>query len=123
MKLLNSFFSVKEQENNAAGAVYKIELDKEHFIYKAHFPDNPITPGVCIIQIAQELTGLHIDKQLFLTAVNNIKFVQVISPVENPVVIYDMNISPVTEGVCKVKVTVKGENQVFTKLSLTFNVI
>jgi 3-hydroxyacyl-[acyl-carrier-protein] dehydratase len=33
----------------------KIELNPTHAIFSGHFPNNPILPGVCALQIAKEL--------------------------------------------------------------------
>lgn len=43
-------------------------------IYAAHFPGYPITPGVCIVQMAMELTGKH------LTSAKDIKFLHPVFP-------------------------------------------
>lgn len=43
-------------------------------IYAAHFPGYPITPGVCVVQMALELMG----KQL--TSAKDIKFVLPVMP-------------------------------------------
>ena len=50
MKLLNDFCTI------AGGDTDKIwlRLNPDHPIYHAHFPGNPITPGVCIVQIVGE---------------------------------------------------------------------
>ena len=55
MKLIDSLYKVISDTRSETGHVFSIELDPEHFIYKAHFPGEPITPGVCIMQIAKEL--------------------------------------------------------------------
>ena len=39
------------------GQEVKIRLNPDHEIYRAHFPGNPITPGVCIVQIISEVLG------------------------------------------------------------------
>ena len=49
MKLIDSLYKVISDTRSETGHVYSIELDPEHFIYKAHFPGEPITPGVCIL--------------------------------------------------------------------------
>ena len=64
MKLLNSLYSIVSESVTESGRDYNIVLDAEHFIYKAHFPGEPITPGVCIMQIAVELLSLHCGKPL-----------------------------------------------------------
>ena len=35
--------------------ITRIKLNKDHDIYNGHFPNNPITPGVIIIQIIKEI--------------------------------------------------------------------
>ena len=55
MILKNSLYTIADKRMEGSGIFYQILLDKNHFIYKAHFPNEPITPGVCIIQIAKEL--------------------------------------------------------------------
>ena len=67
---------------------YELELNPECFIYQAHFPGEPITPGVCIMQIGKEVLEDALGKNLQVTAVKNIKFLSVISPKENTSVIY-----------------------------------
>ncbi len=43
-------------------------------VYRAHFPDFPITPGVCLVRMAMELMG----KQL--TGAKDIKFLTPVFP-------------------------------------------
>ena len=80
MKLLNSLYRIVSESVTESGRDYNIVLDAEHFIYKAHFPGEPITPGVCIMQIAVELLSLHCGQNLVIETVKNIKFLKIISP-------------------------------------------
>lgn len=73
-----------------AGQLYKTEpldglsalvhLNAEHEIYRAHFPGSPITPGVCIIQMAVEIFRDLSDKQLKVTEVRDAKFLSPVVP-------------------------------------------
>lgn len=122
MKLLDDFFGIKEYKEGEKGFEYSIEFNPDHFIYAAHFPKNPITPGVCILQIAGELLERRSGYELELKTVNNIKYMAVISPLENRCVRYIFS-SPVCEGEeCRVKVTVENESRVFAKLSVTYRI-
>ncbi len=67
---------------------FELGLDAEHEIYKAHFPGRPITPGVCIVQIAQELMEELTHKKLTVISVKNAKFLSVLSPAQTPKVNY-----------------------------------
>ena len=53
----------------------------DHLIYKAHFPGMPVTPGVCILQIIQELLSEQQGMPLFINGIKNAKFIKMISPV------------------------------------------
>ena len=86
MKLLGSLYTITEDIAKETEHSYTIKLDAEHFIYKAHFPGEPITPGVCIMQIAHELLECHMNQQLVIDCVKNIKFLRIITPTATPVV-------------------------------------
>ena len=60
---------------------FNIILNPDHLIYKAHFPGQPVTPGVCILQMLQELLSIEIGKQLFIKNIKNAKFISMMSPV------------------------------------------
>ena len=88
MKLKNSLYTITRQATQETGASYDLTLHAAHVIYQAHFPGQPITPGVCIIQIAKELLEDYVGQPLEVQRVKNIKFLSVISPVETPAVTY-----------------------------------
>lgn len=125
MKLLNSLYKIVSESASGSGHDYNLALDADHFIYKAHFPGEPITPGVCIMQIAVELLSLHCGQSLAIDTVKNIKFLKIISPVQNPDVCFsigkvEVGDSQAETGNSKVKaqVTVTGGGETFAKLSL-----
>ena len=55
MILKNDFYHIAQASVDLPRATYEIALNAQHFIYQAHFPGEPITPGVCILQMACEL--------------------------------------------------------------------
>ena len=48
MQLLNNLYTIVAKDIPDDKISYNIKLDANHFIYQAHFPNEPITPGVCI---------------------------------------------------------------------------
>ena len=120
MTLINTFFHIKDVCSTATGTDYTLAFEPEHFIYQAHFPGNPITPGVCIIQIVKELSIEMLQRKLFLKKLNNVKFLNVINPVENKEVVFSISISSVEENVHKINAVISNENQQFAKLSMLF---
>jgi 3-hydroxyacyl-[acyl-carrier-protein] dehydratase len=120
MELKNDFFGVKNVVQTATGFDYSIELNSDHFIYKAHFPDNPITPGVCIIQIVKELLEGTIKSKLFLKKIDNVKFLNVINPLENNVVTFSISFSPEEKHSHKINAIVYHGDKRFATLSMLF---
>ena len=118
MKLLNSLYRIVSESVTESGREYNIVLDAEHFIYKAHFPGEPITPGVCIMQIAVELLSLHCGKPLAIDTVKNIKFLKIISPTEIPGVCFSVSKVEAEDSKVKAQVSVSGGGETYAKLSL-----
>lgn len=86
MVLKGDFYKVKEKSaaENKVSAV--IELNIAHEIYKGHFPQQPIVPGVLQIQILKELLEELVGKKLQMSDGDNIKFTGMIIPEKSPVI-------------------------------------
>ena len=65
---------------DAGGAT--VRLLPESPVYKGHFPGYPITPGVCLVQMALELIGESGGRKVRLVAAKNIKFTAPVIPAE-----------------------------------------
>ena len=84
MMLRDDIYSVTECGKNTGFAVYHISLNPCHAIFKAHFPGEPVTPGVCLIQMGRELAEDFIGRQMILKLLKNVKFLSVVSPLVTP---------------------------------------
>ncbi len=123
MKLANNLYTLVALDEMTNSA--KIALCSSSVIYKAHFPEQPITPGVCIIQMATELLETLLHIKLELSEIKNAKFLAVISPDKMTEVIYAFPKTSVNEEDQTVKATVvvsSGES-ICAKLSLCYNII
>ena len=121
MKFLNNLYHIVSKDVVDASIRYNIHLDASHFIYQAHFPDEPITPGVCIIQIAKELLEEHLGIGLEIQKVKNVKFLNVISPLATPTVTYvfEKILPDDSEKTYKVMTQVSSGETSLAKLSFT----
>ena len=59
---------------------YSILFCPEHPIFKGHFPNCPIVPGACLVQIAEELLSQSLNTLVHFTAIKNLKFRKPITP-------------------------------------------
>ncbi|WP_139855591.1 3-hydroxyacyl-ACP dehydratase [Aequorivita sinensis] len=120
--LIEGLYKIIAIEKTEKGILAKVHLDKNHDIFKGHFPGNPVMPGVCMIQIIKELTEKTVEKELFLAVSSNIKFMAIINPEKNSELQLAIDITE-ENGEVKVKNTTSFEDTIALKLSATFKII
>ncbi len=57
-----------------------IQLDQEHEIFKGHFPQQAVLPGVCLIDMLTEILSEHLNKPLQLTDASAVKYLRMVTP-------------------------------------------
>ena len=130
MLLRNNLYTISQKEINGFNGCFTIEVNFSHFIYLAHFPEEPITPGVCIVQIGQELLELLLEEsclkkyRLEIKKVKNVKFLSVISPKNNTTIVYTMKKVEMSEDAMEVKaqIDVSFKDEIKAKISLVLSV-
>ena len=121
MRLTDGFFIIESTQDTESGFEAVLRTNQEHPIYKAHFPGNPITPGVCIIQAAGELLERKLGRKLYLKTVKNVKFLSVIIPEEGKKIRYSFSNIIEDESSVKAQVLVSDDTSVYAKISLIFS--
>lgn len=121
MILRNNLYSIQSEQITENGATYVVCLIADSIIYKAHFPGHPITPGVCILQIARELLEKTLNIQLEMTKVSNVKFLSVISPDTTDKVTYNLHkiIKLPNSSQIKMQADVRSGDTLFAKISMS----
>ena len=119
--LIKGLYTVEEVSKTDQGINAKVRLNKDHEVFKGHFPGNPVMPGVCMIQMVKELTEESLGKELFLEVSSNIKFMAIINPEINPTLNVELAILEDGEQV-KVKNATSFGDTLALKLNATFRV-
>lgn len=120
--LIKELYSIQSFNETDDSVQASVKLNRDHEVFKGHFPGNPIMPGVCSIQLVKELTEKALDKKLFLSVVSNVKFMAIINPEENDTIQLTLAISE-ADGMVKVKNTVSVDDTLALKLSATFKIM
>jgi 3-hydroxyacyl-[acyl-carrier-protein] dehydratase len=114
MILKDSLFTILERQNlDGQTTVFRVKWIPENIIYKAHFPDNPITPGACLIQMAIELLNLAKDMKFSIKTLKNVKFTAPVNPLKFPETDFLFEYSE-----HNLKVVIKENEMIFAKMSL-----
>lgn len=78
--LLKEFYSVVNSEKIENEFVTEIRINKDHAVYKGHFPGLPVTPGVILMQLFKEEAERQTNSKLQLEKALNVKFMAVVDP-------------------------------------------
>lgn len=118
MRLADYLYTITRADS--AEKTYTVRLLNDCAIYRAHFPGEPITPGVCIVQMAKELMELHTGAHLEIAKVKDARFLSVLSPTTTSEVTFKLcNITPANDGLAmaaRIEVMADGE----TKARISF---
>lgn len=118
--ILIDFYTLQSYEKTENGSfTAQISLNKDHDIFKGHFPGNPVTPGVCMMQIVKELTEEFTGSSLFLKTASNVKFMAIINPFETPDLKIQLDITENEQDV-KVKNTTSFGETIALKMSVNY---
>ena len=120
MTLNNDFYCITDTVSSEALPIYRIRLNPEHYIFKAHFPGNPIVPGVCQVKIISELIENYLGRRVVLSGIKNIKYLSVIVPSDDEIL--DVVFQKVTVDEIGVKgvVSIMSDEKQYAKISLNY---
>lgn len=119
--LLKDFYTVNQIEKISETKYNSvIELNKNHDVFKGHFPGNPVTPGVCMMQIIKELAQEIVGSSLVMISSSNVKFMAIINPEINATLRLELEFVGDISTELKVKNTTYFDETVALKLTNTY---
>jgi len=115
--LRNDFYTILSKNvinENSFSAT--ISINEKHDIFNGHFPQNPVVPGVCMLQMVKDLLEDELQKTVQLKNIGNVKFTAVVNPTQNPTL--DIKITyELTDGKSyKINSIISSKEVVFLKI-------
>ncbi len=95
--LQGDFYTVLNNQSNSGSVNALLELNPDHHIFEGHFPQVPVVPGVCMMQMVKELVEGFTGKKLRLSKADHLKFLTIINPRENKLLQADISIHSNTQ--------------------------
>jgi 3-hydroxyacyl-[acyl-carrier-protein] dehydratase len=119
--ILKNFYEIINKEKSKDEDIFtiEIEINKDHPIFEGHFPNNPVMPGVCMMQIIKEFTEEIVGSKLFMEKCSNVKFMAVINPNINSILNLRIEVLNVDSKVL-VKNTTKFDETLALKLTAQY---
>lgn len=116
---LNDFFTYQIINQDISVITVRVSIDGDHSLYKGHFPGQPVTPGVVMIEILRQVLSASLDKKLFLTSAKEIKYLNPVIPNINNQIDYQIEYHK-NESTVSVNCVISWQEKVFTKIKGEF---
>ncbi|HSJ12131.1 MAG TPA: hypothetical protein VK916_05565 [Gillisia sp.] len=120
--LLKDFYTVENTTKEGDMYSTKIHINKEHELYKGHFPERPVTPGVILMQLFKEEAERISGKELQLAKATNVKFTSVVDPNQDEHLILNSQITEDSLGI-SLKGTAENNNVISLKINAFYKII
>jgi len=81
--LLPDFYKINNIDSSDSGTTFYISLNPDHDVFKGHFPNQPVLPGVCSLQIIKECAQQLRNTKLQYKQIILCKFLRYVDPVQS----------------------------------------
>lgn len=115
--LKNQLYSIEQIEYQSSMLKADIKINETHPIFKGHFPDIPVLPGVTMMQIAKELIETVENKTFIIESASQLKFLQMLNPKSVNKVTWEISIGEASDNIYKIKAIMFKEETVFFKMT------
>lgn len=121
--LQNDFYHISNQtiEENSISAT--LQINAAHYIFAGHFPDHPVVPGVCMMQMVKEMLEKLVGSNCRLIKAHEMKFLSLIDPMVNNTIHMDLKNSNAEDGQFMVSAVIKFAETTFFKFKGNFTAI
>ena len=114
--LIKNFYTIHSFNKSENSLFTEIHLNPEHEVYKGHFPQQAIVPGVIQLQIIKELLEKDLSVNLMIKEVIMAKYLNMITPEENPVLEITIENRLNETGDYLINAVISKDDIIFTKL-------
>lgn len=118
--LLNNLFYIDSISQEESGMNAEIHINVEHEILKGHFPDQPVVPGVCMLEMLKEILQQHLNMSLQLQSAPMVKFLAMFAPPHFTHAHFNIQVIQNEDNLFQVNATLQHEETIFMKFKGSF---
>ena len=82
MSMHNYYTTLQQQCISPTEYLFTVQLNVDCDVYKGHFPNQPVAPGACQLQIVKECASAALGRPIRLTSIKQCKFLRTIIPTQ-----------------------------------------
>ena len=113
--LIENYYKINDIIAGTGKTLFIVSLNSDCNVYKGHFPEKPISPGVCNIQMIKECAELIVGKPLFMNNLQHCRLTTLITPLVYPQVEVTILMEKKAD-VYKLKATIGKNEEIYLEL-------
>ena len=117
--LIENYYKINDIIAGTEKTLFIISLKPDCNVYKGHFPGNPISPGVCNVQMIKECAELIVGKPLFMHNLQHCRLTTLITPLAYPQVEVTIFMEKKAD-VYQLKATIGKNEEIYLQLKAEF---
>lgn len=114
--LVTNYYTIISRQKIEGGEQFLVSLNADCEVYKGHFPGEPISPGVCNLQMIKECAELVAERELLLNFVQQCRLTTLITPLQHPQVEVKIYLLEKLENGIKLRGTIGRGDEIFMDL-------
>jgi len=103
---MDNYYSVKSWQTTGDVTLFDVVLIPECRVYEGHFPEMPVAPGVCNIQMIKECVERITGQPMLLESITQCKFLAMITPQQHRELQICIELTAITDHKFKVIATI-----------------
>lgn len=76
----DQFFTLESISEEDGVHLATVSLNPAHSVYQGHFPEQPIAPGVMLMDMCRRVAGAILKAEVRIAAARSMKFVKIVDP-------------------------------------------
>lgn len=113
--LIKNYYTIESVATVEGASVFQVTLREDCSVYQGHFPGEPVSPGVCNIQMIKECAEQVVGKSLLLNNLQQCRLTVLVTPLLHPNVEVVIRLEEKGGGY-KLKATIGKNEEVYLEL-------
>ena len=121
--MIKDYYTINEIVQKEGATLFHISLCPDSIVYEGHCPGEPVSPGVCNIQMIKECAEQVAGKSLLLNNLQQCRLTTLMTPVQHPQVEVSIHLEEKGDAY-KLKATIGKGEEVYLDLKaelITYN--
>lgn len=118
--LIKDYYTIEGTSQQESAYIFHIRLNPECNVYQGHFPGEPVSPGVCNIQMIKELAEQVAGRSLFMGNLQLCRLTTLVTPQAHPTMVATI-VMEEKEGTYKLRATLGKKGETYLELKAELN--